>query len=59
MRAHGVMTDEIAGVPTPPMKGEGKIAPSIVPLKTSEVTSHIGVMERKPRVHVSGTIRLH
>ena len=54
-----MMTDEIASMPTPPMKGEGKIGPSIVPLKTSEVTSHIGVMERKPRVHVSGTIRLH
>jgi hypothetical protein len=49
------MSDE----PTPPMRGESKIGPSIVPLKTSEVTSHIGVMERKPRVHVSDIIRLH
>jgi hypothetical protein len=53
------MTEEVASVPTPPMKGKGKIGPSIFTLKAGEVTSFIGFMERKPRVHVSGIIRLH
>jgi hypothetical protein len=53
------MTDEIASVPTPPMKGKGKIGKSIFPLKASEVAGHMGFMEREPRVHVSGIIRVH
>jgi hypothetical protein len=52
------MTDETASVPTPPMRGKGKIGKSIFPLKASEVAGLIGFMERKPRVHVSGIIRV-
>jgi hypothetical protein len=53
------MTGEITSVPTPPMKGKGEIGKSIFPLKASEVAGLIGFMEREPRVHVSGIIRVH
>jgi hypothetical protein len=50
------MTDENAGMPTPPMKGKSKIWPSIFPLKASGVAGLVGVIKREPGVHASGVI---
>jgi hypothetical protein len=53
LRAHGVMTDEIADLPTPPIRGKDEIRASIVALDAGEVTGLIDLVEAEPRMDVS------
>jgi hypothetical protein len=57
LRAHDVMTDEVAGLPAPPGRRKGKIGASIVALKAGKVTGLVDLMRHASTLRSRRVVR--